>query len=248
MMDSNIDDNPLLNVGVPGRLKSGIHPLSAVDQSAPRQYIRWMFIFDFPDASGPASLSACTSINKGLDYVFDQYPFLTGRLGPLYHPAKKNLIQLRYSRTARPDILHWTYHETTSGYDYPELCKAGMPVSHWSIPKFCAAPSFYEKSEWLPAFTLQATFLKSGALVLCFAFHNSVVDQWSIPPILARFAMGTRHPKPILKSVEYRPPDISEYVDHNTTEKFNKFPEWTPWFGLLSLGQNTAIRGQRKGE
>ncbi|OTA89628.1 hypothetical protein M434DRAFT_102876 [Hypoxylon sp. CO27-5] len=216
MMDSIID-NPFLHVGVPETLKC-IHPLSAVDQSAPRGYTRWMFIFDFPEVSAETTLSACYCIKRGLDFVFEEYPFLTGRLGPLHHPVKKNLIQLRYNDTARPDGLHWTSYESTSGYDYPELCKAGMDVSRWSIPHFCAAPSFAEMSEWPPAFTLQATFLKSGALVLCFAFHNSIVDEWSISLILARFAMGTRHPEPIPKAFGQCPMTI--YNQHSDQYRY----------------------------
>ncbi|KAI0841551.1 hypothetical protein F5Y06DRAFT_193605 [Hypoxylon sp. FL0890] len=151
-----------------------------------------MFVFDFPDVSGAAAMKACSSIGEGLDFLFEMYPFLTGRVGPLCHPVKRNLVQLRYSSIARYNIFKWMNVDNRTCYDYRELCKAGMPVSHWNKSEFCAAPSSHKLSDWPPAFTLQVNCLETGALILCFAFHNSIMDEWSIPLLLARFAAGTR--------------------------------------------------------
>lgn len=152
-----------------------------------------MFIFDFPDTSNAAVYKAIHFINLAITHALKNYSFLTGRLGPLVHPNKQNLVQLRYgddayTKSVIPKITRWAMHEDDGDSSYEKLCTAGMPVSHWNMENFCAAPKTFDLSRWPPVFTMQTNFLMSGGLVLCFAFQNSVADEQSICWFLQRFA------------------------------------------------------------
>ncbi|KAI1761745.1 hypothetical protein GGR53DRAFT_533258 [Hypoxylon sp. FL1150] len=128
-----------------------------------------MFIFDFSDTSEDAINDAAQSINLGIIDALEAYSFLTGRLGRLHHPTKQNPIQLRYgdapyAKSTLPYIVRWAYHKDEGDSSYGKLCEAGMPVAHWKMDKFCAAPKDVDHSAWPPAFTMQTSFLKSGSL------------------------------------------------------------------------------------
>ncbi|KAI1376671.1 hypothetical protein F4677DRAFT_417603 [Hypoxylon crocopeplum] len=210
------EHNPYQDWGVPQGLHH-IHDLQAIDQTMPRRYTRLMLIFDFPVISRPAVQNAITSIVRGLEVALSFYPFLAGRVGPLIHPNKEDLVQLRYGddvdgQRARPEIFGWRIHDGP-GCDYMNLCGRGMPVSHLSKQRFCASPTLPSVSNWPPALTLQANFLKSGGLVLCLAVMQCVADDWSIGHFLHVFRDGIRGSRTLKDRNQYRNPGISGYID-----------------------------------
>ncbi|KAI1074695.1 hypothetical protein F5B20DRAFT_586023 [Whalleya microplaca] len=227
------------------------HPLTSFDQAVDRQYVRRMFIFDFPDISMEAIRKAASSIYWGLKVAFDSFPFLTGCLGPLDDPIRKDLSQLRYGKTKelreiRPENFKWQYYRN-SPYDpdYQKLCAGGMPVSHWEMKEFCIAPAVVKLDEWPPVFTLQATFLKGGGLVLCFAFLQTIVDDASILLFLPAFAQGCRAEAPpdeMPDALVYRPPDLSDYKNTFANNTRDKFLEWNFVDQILAQGA-VGIRG-----
>ncbi|XXH05089.1 mitochondrial 5-aminolevulinate synthase [Hypoxylon texense] len=160
--------NPDANIGVPSGLEF-THPLPPIDQTVGRRYVYRMFTFDFPDTSDAAVHKAMHSISLGVTDALKDYSFLTGRLGPLYHPSKHNLIQVRYgdeayTKSMIPQITRLVMHDDKGGSCYKKLCTASMPVSHWNMESFCAAPRTFDLSEWPPVFTMQTNFLISGGL------------------------------------------------------------------------------------
>ncbi|KAI2472054.1 hypothetical protein F4781DRAFT_48055 [Annulohypoxylon bovei var. microspora] len=236
-MDDIAQDNPDLHSEDPQDLKC-IHPLTAVDQSAPREYIRWMYIFDFIDTSDDAVLRAVSSIAQGLEYTLQHYPFLSGKVKVSSVFDAESPVQLRYgdtadSRKVRDEIFKWKVYEDDIG-DYEILCDRWMPVSQWKPEDFCVTPLNPDLSKWQPAFTLQANFLKSGGLVLCLAFHHSIADDWSITNFLIKFASNIQRVRvpesdnssAFLDTSEYHVPDISSYIYPEATMDFGDFPEW----------------------
>ncbi|KAK8048511.1 O-acetyltransferase [Apiospora phragmitis] len=166
-------------------------------QSVPRDYVRRMYIFDFPDRSHRAD--ATSALRHGLKTAFKAYPHLTGRMGPVGDELlERDLVMLRYgdndaAREITEDMFQASYRKKAAEfYSYRELCQMNMPVSHWKTEDFCIAPIFWEREVWVPAMTLKATFLGSGGLVLCFAFHHSLVDGHSISMFIDKFAEGIR--------------------------------------------------------
>ncbi|KAK7952507.1 uncharacterized protein PG986_008235 [Apiospora aurea] len=184
------------------------HHLSDMDQSAPRDYVRRMYIFDFPDKTEQAR--ATSALRHGLKTAFKAYPHLTGRVGPDRDlPLDLNRVTLRYgdtdaTREITDDIFQTSYRKKANEYyRYLELCQMNMPVSHWKMEEFCLAPISWKSEECVPAMTLKATFLGSGGLVLCFAFHNSLVDGRSINMFIEAFAKGVRDSNAINNIKEY---------------------------------------------
>jgi hypothetical protein len=153
-----------------------------------------MIVFDFPNLSPEAIDKATNSIRSGLDVALKHFPFLTGKLGLV-----RDRLELRYSSKAVSDPLdHVTFKTVVQEFDelwdttWEDLCTRGMPVSHWAPAKLCASyPGIWKKHLWLPVFTLQANFLKSGGLVLCFAFQQTAADHKSICQFLEVFSKGS---------------------------------------------------------
>jgi hypothetical protein len=153
-----------------------------------------MIVFDFPDTSQEAIDKASNSIRSGLAIALKHFPFLTGKLGLV-----GDRLHLRYASAAASEPLKYgtfkvVVHEVDELWDTPwkDLCAHNMPVSHWPRDKFCASYSGkWTKQLWLPAFTLQANFLKSGGLVLCFAFQRTIADNTSIHKFLEVFSEGS---------------------------------------------------------
>ncbi|KAK7923223.1 transferase [Apiospora marii] len=200
-----------------------VYRLSDMDQSVPRDYARRMFIFDFPDRTRRAE--ATSALRRGLKTAFKAYPHLTGRVGPDEGPDENQVkerdpITVRYGETAAAreiteDVFQASYHKKAAEfYSYGELCHMNMPVSHWKSKDFCIAPISWTDEDWVPAVTLKVTFLGSGGLVLCFAFHNAVADDRSISMFIETFANGTRNPSAINGIRPYvQPMDLAESCD-----------------------------------
>ncbi|KAK7987653.1 hypothetical protein PG989_007968 [Apiospora arundinis] len=214
-----------------------IYHLSDMDQAVSREYTRRMFIFDFPDRTKRAE--ATTALRRGLKTAFKRYPHMTGRVGPFDDDLlDQDLIMLRYgdteaTREITSDMFQASYRKKSSEwYGYKELCRMNMPVSHWKPKDFCIAPQDWETEDWVPAVTLKATFLGTGCLVLCFAFHHSLVDGRSIDMFINTFAKGVRDPNAINEVDEYIPPqDLAESCNFDIESMHhlfdgNRFPEW----------------------
>ncbi|KAK8083596.1 hypothetical protein PG996_002377 [Apiospora saccharicola] len=186
-----------------------VHHLSDMDQSVPRDYARRMFIFDFPDRTRRAE--ATSALRRGLETAFKAYPHLTGLVGPDDTKVKeRDLVTLRYGG----------YRKKAAGfYSYRELCHMNMPVSHWKTKDFCIAPMSWKNEDWVPAVTLKATFLGSGGLVLCFAFHNAVADGRSITMFIETLAKGIRDSSAINEINAYiQPRDLAESCEFDLKE------------------------------
>ncbi|KAI1451553.1 hypothetical protein F4805DRAFT_86122 [Annulohypoxylon moriforme] len=236
-MNGNLEHHPWHNhLGYP---VDCIHPLSAVDQSAPREYIRWMYIFDFPDTSELSIHQAIHSIRRGVENALRYYPFLAGKLKVLPTSVVDD-VELFYDRILFPERINEIFkfkifQDEVNFYDY--LRSLSMPVSHWKPEEFCAAPLNPNYFIWQPAFTLQANFLGSGGLILCFAFHHSVMDEWSVAHFLGRFSWGIRRARGLISPdsidqyntgpLEYQLFDLSEYIVPGPVESFLNFPEWS---------------------
>ncbi|KAI1842648.1 hypothetical protein JX266_011110 [Neoarthrinium moseri] len=210
-----------------------VYNLSVIDQSVSRKYVRRMFIFDFPDTSEDKVEAASGAIRQGLEVALKHYPFLTGKVGPARDP-KRNLVQLRYGdtdelRSVTPDIFKIRVHpEDLTFGGYEELCRRGMPVSHWAMENFCASPQGPGLlPEWKPAFTLQANFLEEGALVLCVAFQHSVADGTSIGLFVDKFAAGIRGDTTVDNVGEYSGANLESITENAPKRKVvDCFPEW----------------------
>ncbi|KAK8090136.1 hypothetical protein PG997_005097 [Apiospora hydei] len=175
-----------------------VHHLSDMDQSAPRDYVRRMYIFDFPDRT--KRVQATSALRHGLKTAFKAYPHLTGHVGPDRDlPLDLNRLTLRYGDTDAT-------REITDGI-FQASCR--KKADDFALP---LSPG--ENDECVPAMTLKATFLGSGGLVLCFAFHNSLVDGQSISMFIETFAKGTRDPNAIHNVKEYvQPQDLAQSCD-----------------------------------
>ncbi|KAK8041986.1 hypothetical protein PG993_006509 [Apiospora rasikravindrae] len=213
-----------------------VHHLSDMDQSAPRNYVRRMYIFDFPDRTKRAQATA--ALRQGLKTAFTAYPHLTGRVGPDEDiPLELTRVTLRYGDTdATRAITDGNFQasyrkKATENYTYGELCQMNMPVSHWKTEDFGITPVSWKNEECVPAMTLKATFLGSGGLVLCFAFHHSLVDGRSISMFIETFAKGIRDPNAIEDTKEYvQPQDLAQSCEFDIGAMENKwdknlFPE-----------------------
>ncbi|KAI1505602.1 hypothetical protein F5X99DRAFT_368649 [Biscogniauxia marginata] len=199
-----------------------------------REYVRRMLIFDFGNTSEGSVERVVAYIRQGFKVAFKYYPFLTGRLGPLTHATKKNQVQLRYgdsaaTRAITPAIFKWKLHaENELSPSYSFLCARGMPVSHWKMDDYCAAPEEFEVEDWPQALTLQANFRMDGALVLCLAYLQCVANDVSIHQFLEKFAAGIRG-SPIAQHSnigEYKAPKLDKYIVPGAVGRFNDFPEW----------------------
>ncbi|KAI1450983.1 hypothetical protein F5Y02DRAFT_366599 [Annulohypoxylon stygium] len=185
-----------------------------------------MYIFDFTVTTEFRIRAAIDAIVRGARNALRYYPFLAGRLKALSDSVDENL-QLRYPDTItmgkiRELVKYKVMMDGAGNYD--RLCSRNMPVNQWKQEDFCAAPPDPDPSIWQPAFTLQANFLQSGGLVLCFAFHHCVVDNRSIVTFLRRFSAGIQTVSQDLQ--EYEAPDISFYFLPDFTGELAQFPEW----------------------
>ncbi|KAH8896635.1 hypothetical protein GQ53DRAFT_838191 [Thozetella sp. PMI_491] len=194
-----------------------IHPLTEIDQSVSRKYVRRMFIFDFPDLKRMAEAS--TALRSGLALAIRHYPFLGGMLGADPDNMDRGLVQVRYSKDTSPDTfmdiverILKIRHRKTSRDDWKAQCDLGMPVSHWGPRKVCFSPKRVPDGLWCPVMTLQGTYLSSGALVLCFAFQHSVVDGTSIHFFLEKFTECMRSGDDIVSGPVYQAVDPQLFV------------------------------------
>ncbi|KAK8140394.1 hypothetical protein PG984_000460 [Apiospora sp. TS-2023a] len=201
-----------------------VHRLSNMDQSVPRDYARRTFIFDFPDSTRRAE--ATSALRRGLETAFKAYPHLTGRVGPDDTKNKeRDAVTLRYGDAVvaceiTDSIFQVSYRKKAAEfYSYRELCHMNMPVSHWKTKDFCIAPMSWKNEDWVPAVTLKATFLGSGGLVLCFAFHNAVADGRSVTTFIETFAKGIQDSSAINGIIPYvQPRDLAESCEFDLNE------------------------------
>ncbi|KAI0887231.1 uncharacterized protein GGS22DRAFT_106413 [Annulohypoxylon maeteangense] len=110
------------------------------------------------------------------------------------------------------------------------MCRAHMPVCYLKKEEFCGGPLIPDPSIWQPAFTLQANFLGSGGLFLCFSFHHSVMDEWSVGLFLEKLAWGIHSPEVFTREVVYGGPSaaqFSQYVVPGAAATMFDFPEWS---------------------
>ncbi|ORY59072.1 uncharacterized protein BCR38DRAFT_412791 [Pseudomassariella vexata] len=248
-MDELIPGDPL---SVQERFLKLEHPLSDIDQSVSRKYVRRMFIFDFPDLSQGRKNDTAIALRRGLEVAFKHYPFLTGTVGPGRDLIRNDVVQLRYGdtpdlRAVTTDIFKIRTHPRDEfGNSYRQLCVKRMPVSHLSKEKYCAAPEF-KNSDWRPAFTLQANFLEDingGGLILCFAFQQSIADGTSIKLFLDKFAAGCRGdigPQDEIteyqaKTLEYMIPGVRQFVPSMITPEWDFDIEQMPLKGPVTTG------------
>ncbi|KAK9781628.1 putative Transferase family-domain-containing protein [Seiridium cardinale] len=174
-----------------------VHNLSAFDQSVSREYVRYMFLFDFPVVSQTTVEHATAAVRRGLEVAFTYYPFLTGMLGPV-DPTTCDRVLLRYGdtevmRQIRDEIfkVRIQKHNPLIG-DYERLCKAGMPTSCLAMEDYCATKPDWKLPRWIPVLALQMNFLDDSGLILCLAIQHSVADTTSIDFFLNVFATGIR--------------------------------------------------------
>lgn len=172
-------------------------PLSHIDQSVSRKYVRRMFIFDFPIVNKVTIDKATSAIRGGLEVALKHYPFLTGMLGCGDNPDRDTVV-LRYGHTdelrqIREDIFKVRLHTDQLALDrYRDLCNAGMPTSCLRPEDFCATRTDWKLPRWVPAFALQVNFLKDGGLIICLEFQHSITDGTSIGLFLNVFTAGIR--------------------------------------------------------
>ncbi|KAI5922202.1 hypothetical protein F4810DRAFT_711807 [Camillea tinctor] len=224
------------------------HPLIAVEKPAKLEYARRMLIFDFRDTSEVGIDRAVAFIHDGFEYAFQHYPFLSGRLGPLANDIKGNQVQLRYGNGkaypwpwSHPGIFKWRLHVETEP-NYAFLCARGMPVSHWKVGDFCAAPESFELGDWPQALTIQANFMMEGALVICLAYMKCVADDVCIQRFLERFAFGIGD-----AAIAPNPdaPGLDNHFEPEDAKNYNDFPGGGPT-NNLSVEREIGARGFRE--
>ncbi|KAK6088128.1 hypothetical protein SCUP234_01194 [Seiridium cupressi] len=226
-----------------------VHNLSAFDQSVSREYVRYMFLFDFPVVSQITVEHATAAVRRGLEVAFTHYPFLTGMLGPA-DPTTCDRVLLRYGdtevmRQIRDEIfkVRIQTHNPLIG-DYERLCRVGMPTSCLAMEDYCATKPDWKLPRWIPVLALQMNFLDDSGLILCLAIQNSVGDTTSIDFFLNIFATGIRGDVTKDTVGEYHNAGIDSMFQHEVNERAStvlskEIAEWD-LDGTRSPSQNKA--------
>ncbi|KAH6654215.1 transferase family-domain-containing protein [Truncatella angustata] len=215
-----------------------VHPLSYIDQSVSRKYVRRMFIFDFPVVNETTINEATSAIRNGVAVALKHFPFLTGMLGPANHDEKDNVL-LRYGhidelRQIRDETFKTRVHKGSELIDlggYDHLSRVGMPTSCLNMQDYCATDPEWTMPRWIPVFAMQANFLEDGALILCLEFQHSVADGFSIGMFLSILSLGIRGALTIDSVPKYDDCDIDSTFENHILElqeisKTDTFPEW----------------------
>ncbi|KAI1335759.1 hypothetical protein F5Y15DRAFT_419641 [Xylariaceae sp. FL0016] len=213
--------NPLSEQDVPPQLQDYLsHPLTVVDQAAERGYRRRMFIFDFEDTSDVRLEVANAYIRLGLEAAVARFPFLTGRLGPLRHPSRPGLVQVRYGRTPEARDITWDI--------YRSRFHAQPDDNPLKMEEWCAAPKCFRLRDWPPVFTLQANFIENCALVLCFAIQKTAADETAFHKLIETIAAGIHGDIEPGNVITYVAPDLGRVTtEHFGYKRVENFPEWT---------------------
>ncbi|KAK4041142.1 hypothetical protein C8A01DRAFT_34874 [Parachaetomium inaequale] len=173
-------------------------PLTALDHTAPQNYI--LRCFGFPFCPSPRNLNrhaAIAYLKWRLVRAFSLLPFLEGQI---IHGWDGELPRLVYPGNVLPSKLdlfsyevfdYQVFESSRFPWSFEELSALGVPAEtmakdlFWLLPKTGPAPS-----DACHPITLRASFI-DGGLILGFAFHHGVMDGTGTVDFLNYFATDT---------------------------------------------------------
>ncbi|KAL8405631.1 hypothetical protein RB596_004474 [Gaeumannomyces avenae] len=192
-------------------------PLTVLDQTAPRIYVRLVFTFGLQDAYNADA--ARDHLAARLHRALRRWPFLAGQLRPARAAAVTYTVGGDMMETAgpdprgslelvfdpddaaaadpllRPDIFLYDMQERAliggEAVPYAALAARGMPPSVMDKDVFSLSPQHPQPGASCPPVTLKVTELAGGGgLFVCFAFHHGIIDGGFIRTFLNYFGGG----------------------------------------------------------
>ncbi|TDZ67581.1 hypothetical protein CTRI78_v002893 [Colletotrichum trifolii] len=170
-------------------------PLSALDQIAPRIYVR--LVFGFKIEEDFQTETAHMYLREQFSMLAMRYPFLLGHIKPTQ--SGRNELELTHpvinTNNLDPESYKalFDYQKISrlgpNGYDYSRLSNMGMPPFFMDKDVLSLSPTHPQAGEACPVFTLRITET-IGGLFLCFSAHHSVCDGGFIKTLLEFFAEG----------------------------------------------------------
>lgn len=170
-----------------------------------RYYVHRLFTFQFPDVSSETVTIAADYLRAGFEATLAKYPVLTGYLGPASDTTRKNVVQVLYNdKQSMGSHINDTNFviqvvkqseekDLTVVPSFDELIQAGIPSEGLPATFCCAIPDVNPTKDWVPVFTLKATFLEEGkALVLGFIFQHSIVDRTTMATVFDTFVKNLK--------------------------------------------------------
>ena len=181
-------------------------PLTALDYTAPQNYMMKSFIFPFESTLESDRQKVVAYLKGRLARTFSLIPALGGQM---IHARDGELPRLVYSQKDRdsnldhfPDEVcnYQVLGSTQYPWSFDDLSTLGAPPLTmtkdllWLLPETGPAPG-----DACHPITLRISFIADG-LILGFAFHHGILDGGSVPEFLALFTTNTLPNLPILQA------------------------------------------------
>ncbi|KAL2166789.1 hypothetical protein VTG60DRAFT_2142 [Thermothelomyces hinnuleus] len=169
-------------------------PLTALDYTAPQNYIMRCFIFPFPGTLDSEREVAVAYLRGKLARVLSYLPFLAGQI---IHTREDEQPRLVYPGNGThsnlelfPDEVfdHQVVDRSEFPWSFDELSALGVPAHtmikslFWLLPKTAPGPG-----DACHPVTLRASFI-DGGLILGFSMHHGVMDGGGTVEFLKLFA------------------------------------------------------------
>lgn len=176
--------------------------LTAVDQTMPSTYLRFLYIFPFPNHS--ARSFAAKYLQNRLQATIETWPILAGRVLPSasgtyyiaieYDNPPPKITRTEEDQNLNPKMFKQNVLDASKGWNlhYRDVDFQNFDFQNFEAESrdptiFSQFPHHSAPGQSCPAMGLQANWL-DGGLILCFAFHHAVADGYGIKQILERFA------------------------------------------------------------
>ncbi|KAL2152887.1 hypothetical protein VTH82DRAFT_4042 [Thermothelomyces myriococcoides] len=169
-------------------------PLTALDYTAPQNYMMKCFLFPFSGTLDHEREAAVDYLRDRLARVLSDLPFLAGQI---IHTGKDELPRLVYPGNGTPfnfelfpdEVFdHQVLDRSKFPWAFDELSAAGVPARSmikdlfWLLPKTAPRPG-----DSCHPVTLRASFI-DGGLILGFSLHHGIMDGGATAEFFKLFA------------------------------------------------------------